>query len=142
MLVDGEEIERLLQDLHELSVLLDGELRRNAAGFRLQRPVDDDLFGRRNVGRDQYRRVALLLAQDLFQILEEEALHTGRHLNHRNQHYWFICDFLKGQKVSKFSLKGQKLSKFWIFKVKNLVLRSKCVEIFVTRSKIVEILDF
>ena len=81
VLVDGEEIQGLLQDLQELGVLLDGELGRDSAGFRFQGSVDDDLLGRRDVGRYQDRSIALLFAQDLFEILEVEALHTGRHLS-------------------------------------------------------------
>ena len=44
-----EEVERVLQNVYELCVLVDGALRGDTAQVR---PVDDQLLGTRHVGRD------------------------------------------------------------------------------------------
>lgn len=72
-LVDAEEVETVGEDLDELGVLVDGELRRDATGIW---PVNDDLLGGRHVGGDEQRGVALLLSQHLLQILQEQAVYA------------------------------------------------------------------
>ena len=80
VLVYREEIQRFLQNLRKLRVFLDGELRGNGAGIGFVRSVHHDFLGRWNVSRNENGSVALLLPQNLFQVLEQQSLHARRHL--------------------------------------------------------------
>lgn len=57
------------EDLLKLSVFMDRELRWNAARGTV-RTMNNDFFGRRNIGRDHKSLIALLFFEGLFEILE------------------------------------------------------------------------
>ncbi len=59
LLVDAEEVLRLLQDLAELDVLAEGELAGNSPFVGALRTVHDDLLRRGHVRRQQDGRVNL-----------------------------------------------------------------------------------
>lgn len=63
--LDAEKVQGLPQYLAELRVLLNGELRGYLPGVGILRSVNDDFFRRWDVRREQDRRVALFLPQDL-----------------------------------------------------------------------------
>ena len=74
VLGNAEELEALLDDEGELGRVADGQL----GGYLAEiGPVHDDLLGAGQIGGDEQRRVALLLAQRLLEVLEDNAVHVG-----------------------------------------------------------------